>query len=313
MSENKPKVSVLIPAYNAQDFISRTLQSVLKQRYADFEVIILDDGSTDKTAEIVKQIAREDKRIRYYFQENRGLANTRNRLAELADAEYIAFLDHDDEWLPQKLSLQVDFFEKNPDFGLLYSDTYIKKDGRIIGRAFEERKPVRGNVFYELLFENFVPLDTVFMPKRVLLEFIPFNPEYDFSEEFDIFLRVSKKYKFAYLNEVLAVHYRHNKNLSDSRLDKFIQEEFSILNHWLKQEPDIGIKYRRRLDKRMALLYAQKALYLIRNFRFSDAKEEIRVSLKYRPFNFAALKLSGQLFFKRHSLPGSHDQDSLCA
>jgi len=313
MSIEQPKVSVLIPAYNAEGFIRRTLESVIHQTCRDFEVLVLDDGSNDATGNIVKAIANSDPRISYYFQANRGLSNTRNRLVELARGEYVAFLDHDDEWMAQKLSLEVDFFEKNPHLGLVYSDAYIKMGNKIIGRCFKERRPVAGNVFYSLLFENFVPLNTVVMPKRVLLEFMPFNPDYEFSEEFDVFLRVSRRYSFAYLNEALAVYHRHGRNLSDSKLNKFIWEEFSILNYWLKQDPLIEKQYRGRLKKRQASLYAQKARYLLKNSQFHNARNEIFASFKLRPFNLAALKLLMRLFLNQHFFLRSHGQNSLCA
>lgn len=303
MDRNIPKVSVLIPAYNAQDFISRTLESVLCQTYGDFEAIVVDDGSTDATAEIVKQIADKDTRVRYYFQENCGLANTRNRLVELAAGEYVAFLDHDDEWFKDKLSLQVDFLNKHSGFGLVFSDALIKKDGKLVGTCFEERKPSSGMVFYRFLLSgNFVPLPTVLMPKEILLECMPFNPAYEFSEEFDVFLKAARRYNFGYLREPLAVYHRHSNNLSDSKLDKFVGEEFSILNYWLKRDSCIEEKYRKAVNRKRAKLYSQQARFYLNNKQFVKAKKEIRASFRCRPFNLEALKLSAKLYLNKHAI-----------
>ena len=91
MDKTRPKVSVLIPAYNAERFIRRTIASALNQTFTDLEVIIVDDGSKDRTREIVIALQRQEPRIRYFHQENRGLADTRNRLIELAAGEFVAF------------------------------------------------------------------------------------------------------------------------------------------------------------------------------------------------------------------------------
>ena len=103
MDEKNPKVSVLIPVYNAQNFIQRTINSALNQTFSDLEVIVIDDGSRDKTPDIIRAMKERDSRINYFYQENQGLSNTRNRLAALAKGEFIAFLDHDDEWFPEKI------------------------------------------------------------------------------------------------------------------------------------------------------------------------------------------------------------------
>src|SRR5487761_652260 len=105
-----PRVSVTIPCYNSAPFIRETIGSVLRQTYTDFEVVVVDDGSSDGTFDIVSAIG--DARIRVERQENQGLGRTRNRLLKLSRGDLIAFLDHDDLWLPRKLEVQVTAFDQ---------------------------------------------------------------------------------------------------------------------------------------------------------------------------------------------------------
>ena len=114
-----PKVSVNITCFNSEKFIRETLSSVLSQTYGDFEVIVMDDGSTDGTGSIVKSFS--DARIKYFYKKNEGLAETRNKAFEASGGEYIAFLDHDDIWQPDNLQIKVDILRQNPDCSLVYS------------------------------------------------------------------------------------------------------------------------------------------------------------------------------------------------
>lgn len=127
---NNPKVSVIIPAYNAEKFIEETLQSVLNQSFQDFELIVLNDGSKDKTPEIVQEFCNKDIRIKLINKANTGVSDTRNLGIELAQGEYIAFLDADDLYLPTYLEKKVKFLENNLDYHFVYSDyLHIDKEG----------------------------------------------------------------------------------------------------------------------------------------------------------------------------------------
>ena len=106
-----PKISVNIPCYNSAAFIRETLESVLNQTYRDFEVIVMDDGSGDETGKIVKSFS--DSRVKYFYKNNEGLSETRNKGIAASSGEYIAFIDHDDLWLPEKLEKQMELFNKN--------------------------------------------------------------------------------------------------------------------------------------------------------------------------------------------------------
>src|SRR3989338_223991 len=281
MDEKNPKVSVLIPVYNAQNFIQRTINSALNQTFSDLEVIVIDDGSRDKTPDIIRAMKERDSRINYFYQENQGLSNTRNRLAALAKGEFIAFLDHDDEWFPEKIEKQLKLFEKDNRIGLVFTYAYIKKNGKIIATCFKERRPLRGHVFYQyLLSDNFAPLFTVLLPRKILIEFMPFSPDYEVNEEFDIFLKIARNYKFDYIDEPLAIYHIHGNNTIISKSKRFIEESFFILDDWIKNDPKIVNLFKAQLKKRWAQLYYKKGLDFLQNNNLSETKKAIITSFK---------------------------------
>jgi glycosyltransferase involved in cell wall biosynthesis len=122
-SSNMPKVSVVIPAYNAMTYLPETVESVLKQTFTNFEVLIINDGSSDHIMQWVTQIS--DSRVRLISQENQGLPGARNTGIAQAQGEYVAFLDADDWWEPTKLEKQVRCFEERPGVGLVYTWTAL--------------------------------------------------------------------------------------------------------------------------------------------------------------------------------------------
>ena len=129
MNKN-PTVSVIIPTYNRAHLVDRAIQSVLNQTYKDFELIIVDDGSTDNTEDIIKEFQKKDERIKYIrHEENRGGSAARNTGIKAAKGEYIAFLDSDDEWLPIKLGRQISEFTNKSKIALVYTGRIIIEEG----------------------------------------------------------------------------------------------------------------------------------------------------------------------------------------
>ncbi len=122
-------ISIIIPAYNAEKYITETINSVINQTYTDWELIIINDGSIDNTAEIVKQFCANDNRIKYYYQNNSGVSAARNNGLKRANGEYIVFLDSDDVWLKEFLEKTVSFLDKNKNIGVVNTNVkFIDKD-----------------------------------------------------------------------------------------------------------------------------------------------------------------------------------------
>lgn len=186
-----PQVSVVIPAYNAAAYIAGTLDSVFAQTFADFEVVLVNDGSPD-TDRLEQELQHYLSRIRYLKQENRGPSAARNLGIGETKGSYIAFLDADDLWLPQHLSRQVDRLEGNKKLGLVYSDALHLRGDTLIGTAFE-RVPQSGEVSLESLLSEQCTINTssVVVLRSALLEAGLFDESMSYCEDFDLWLRLA--------------------------------------------------------------------------------------------------------------------------
>ena len=273
-----PKVSVNIPCFNSASFIEETLNSVLSQTYADFEIIVTDDGSTDYTGRIVNSFG--DNRIKYFYKNNEGLSETRNKGIFASSGQYIAFLDHDDMWLPRKLEKQVAMLEEG-DLGLVFSDCYILRDGKKEKMTYFDRcRPERGVVFEDLLLEssNFIPLSTVVMRRDAFKTIGHFKSEFRIGEEYELFLRAADKYRFDYIDEPLATYRIHEDNFSD-RKELFVKEALDILELWKRRRPELLCRMKDRFLKKEAALLGEAASFYALNSRKHEALENFNRSL----------------------------------
>jgi glycosyltransferase involved in cell wall biosynthesis/SAM-dependent methyltransferase len=235
-----PEVSVIITLYNKGDLFRKSLSSVLAQTFNGFEVIIIDDGSTDNPKRIVDEF--EDARIKYYYQENRGLPSiARNAGIKYAKASYIAFLDADDVWYPDKLSRCFDVFKKHPEVALVCHDQ-IMKDNSGMSIRYIRYGPNRADMFRSLLFRGgcFSP-SAAMVKKDALLEvgFFREYPELYSVEDYDLWLRLSKKYKFYFISEILG-EYTFN--------EKSITRDYQ--RHYNNQKTMLKVSFREYKEKR---------------------------------------------------------------
>jgi glycosyltransferase involved in cell wall biosynthesis len=178
---NKPLVSIITPTYNHEKYISDCILSVLSQTYENWEMIIVDDGSTDKTYENAKSFAEHDQRIKVFTQQNVGifrLGETYNFALSVAQGKYVAILEGDDVWVPEKLSLQVEALEKNENAVFCYGQAYsVSQDLSEIHSTNEITHPIEklnnrpiGSITGLLIFSNFIPALTVMIRKETLLK-----------------------------------------------------------------------------------------------------------------------------------------------
>jgi glycosyltransferase involved in cell wall biosynthesis len=209
-------VSVIIPAFNAERFIGETIASALSQTYQAIEIIVIDDGSTDDTATLVRRLQSQDSRLFLYQQENRGAADARNSGIARAVGQLIAFLDADDLWHPTKIAKQVSVFQRDPDVGLVYTWCRMIDTEGIIDGVTGAAHTVKGHVFNRLLVENFVANGSVAMVRRNCLPSPPpFDPELRGNEDSHFYLRVAARHKIDYVPEYL-VGYRWNTGANNS-------------------------------------------------------------------------------------------------
>lgn len=211
-------VSVVIAAYNAEAFISDTLKSILTQTYRNFEVIVVDDGSRDRTAEIVRSFAEIDDRIQLIQQSNSGVAASRNLAIQRSSGEYIAPIDADDIWYSERLEKHVRCLESSDEsVGLVYSwSMYLNESGGIKGYSpFGQLGAVEGNVLAILVFYNFLDNASTAMFRRSCIDQVGnYNTELTTCEDWDLYLRIAEQYRFAIVPEYLIGYRQYSSSMS---------------------------------------------------------------------------------------------------
>ena len=217
----KPNISVVIPTYNRAQFLKESVDSVLCQTYNDFELIIIDDGSKDKTKEVIASYQKTN--IRYIFKEHRGVSSARNLGISEARGEYIAFLDSDDLWMPKKLALQKNFMETNPKYSLCYTEEiWIRKGIRV--NACKKHKKYSGDIFDKCLPLCIISPSSAMIRSDILRSLGGFDEELPACEDYDLWLRLTLKYP-VYLIEKQLILKRggHANQLSNTImcLDKY--------------------------------------------------------------------------------------------
>lgn len=206
---NYPLVSVIVPVYNGERFIAATLDSVLAQSYPHLEVLVVDDGSSDSTAQIVQRYMAQDNRVVLLSQANGGVAVARNTGIQNAKGEYIAPLDADDIWYPQKLEKQVQcMLSSDPRVGLIYTwSTHIDEQSQLMGGWIAYRN--EGEVYVDLAYRNFIGNGSNPLIRRSCLESVGYySTEYkqqnaQGSEDWDLYLRIAERYQFRVIPEFL--------------------------------------------------------------------------------------------------------------
>ncbi|OQY28177.1 MAG: glycosyl transferase [Candidatus Cloacimonetes bacterium 4572_55] len=195
-------VSVIIPTYNRVVMLQEAITSVLEQTYTDFELIVVDDGSTDETQEVLRQYA--DRLIYLRHDENQGVSAARNRGIRSARGEWIAFLDSDDLWRPEKLEIQIAFFDKTPDAHICQTEEIWVRRGKRVNPKKIHRK-YSGDVFRHCLPLCIVSPSAVMIRRKLLDEVRLFDESLPACEDYDLWLRISKKYPIYLINQPLIV------------------------------------------------------------------------------------------------------------
>jgi len=224
-----PTVSVIIPAYNAAEFMGETLDSVFAQTFKRFEVIVVNDGSAD-TAELEQVLQRYPSNLRYIKQENQGAAVARNTGILAATAELVAFLDADDTWLPAFLESQIQLLERE-HVDLVFADALLTGDAVSAGLTYMQVEPSRGKVTPESLLavEVSVLTSTVLARKAPILEVGLFDASLRRGQDFDLWLRLAKAgARFAYQREVLGHHRIVESGLSGGAISQ-LERTLSVL------------------------------------------------------------------------------------
>lgn len=207
----KPFVSVIIPTYNRLELLKKTVASVRSQSFRDFEIIVINDGSSDGTAEWLA----EQHDVVGFNQPNSGIASSRNKGISASKGEWLAFLDHDDIWVPDKLETQVDFVQANPEVGMV-AVKHVRLGTRI--SRTDNWKWLKGDLFVKVFSESFIHTSSVMIRKDVLDKVGGFPTRYRFADEFDVWLKISKDYEIAFFDRPLVFIRFYDSNTSHNRI-----------------------------------------------------------------------------------------------
>ena len=210
-AKDTPFISVIIPTFNRVNLLKETVGSVRNQKFNDFEIIVVNDGSTDGTGEWL----RKQTDLRVIEQSNLGIATARNNGASAARGAWLAFLDHDDLWAPDKLLIQAEFVQNNPEVALVAA-RHVR-----LGKPYREpKKPqwIKGDLFVKEYSQSFIHTSSVMIRSDVFEQIEGFPTKYRFADEFDVWLKIAAAYPIAYFDRPLVFIRFYESNTSHNRV-----------------------------------------------------------------------------------------------
>ncbi|GIO19647.1 glycosyl transferase [Oceanobacillus oncorhynchi subsp. incaldanensis] len=236
------KFSVVIPLYNKEKHIKRSIESVLNQTYEDFELIIIDDGSTDLSKEKAKEII--DHRIKIISKKNEGVSAARNYGIENSNFEYIAFLDGDDTWEPLFLESIADLINDYPEAGAYASSyNFVGNNGKKnanINITLQDNEKGTVKYFKSALKNPLISASSVVIPKRVFTQLGYFSTNLIKGEDLEMWARIGLHYNVAFINKVLASYYLNSENRSDTKKVDYSNTFMSQVEDMLEKHKSAG-------------------------------------------------------------------------
>ena len=280
-----PSVSVIIPTYNSDGYITQAITSVLSQTYSDYEIIVIDDGSTDDTRTAL--ISYMDK-ITYLYQDNRGVSAARNLGIRHARAELIAFLDADDVWLPQKLEEQLRFVTQNSHVALVFGDAELFDVAGTVMPAYLRQKAIASclstdttilkDAFNLLLEENFIVTSTALVRRWCLQKVGGFDESLRSVEDRDLWLRIARRFPIGCVLPPLTRKRVHDSNISDDTL-LALQSRIKVIERATMVEDSPRACRPYGLQSRLARLYFLLGYDYFDKEEYKKARENFLVSL----------------------------------
>lgn len=284
-------VSVIIPTYNRAHLIKRSIKSVLDQTYQNFEVIVVDDGSTDSTKEIVESF--NESRIKYIkHKQNKGTAAARNTGIKYSKSDFIAFQDSDDEWLPEKLEKEMKAFENSTvNVGVIYSGIWYLKDNEKRYVPYSQITKKEGNIHNELLTGNFVSGLSVI--RKTCFEKVGlFNENLPSLEDWELYIRISKYFCFKFIDEPLAIAYCSSDSASTNYSNLTKSSELIIKKHF---------EYFNKSKEILATNYANIGLYAFLDGEKKKSRKYLRNAIIANPLKLRYLAAFILSFFGKKS------------
>lgn len=312
-------ISVILPTYNRAAFLPGAIESVLGQTYQDIELIIIDDGSTDDTEAVVAPFLN-DQRTRYIRQMNAGAAAARNHGLSLRQGKYVAFIDSDDTWVRDKLEIQFEIMKYLPDAGIVCSDfSSVDNDGcrekshiRSYFSVLDDynlryedvfqhvmQQPVQGfgtdekvywgNIYETMIFGNIILTSTCLCREEVFKNAGDFDTRYGTLEDYDLFLRISRRFPIAFIDKPLVCYRYSNDQLSgELHFEKLCANVIDIFKKNVEalKDEEFGRKNKNKIKSHLGMLHAQQAYFYFSHGNMSLAAQYYRQSILQRPGHY---------------------------
>lgn len=284
-----PRVSILMPTYNSAAYIKKSIDSVCSQDFKDWELIIIDDGSTDNTYDIVASFqAILQNRLTYIRTHNQGASLARNVGLKLCRGAFIAFLDSDDIWDSQKLSKQLEIFDQNPSIDLVFSNALIIDSNDLSTnknyvKPSELEIPAKQIYTQILAKRNYIPFSSIVVKKPVADEVGEFDDAFKSSQDSDWLLRLASKHMILGINENLVFYRVHGASISsDIGLRK--HDTVRILLKNIELNPPIGQSTKKEIYKRVAEHYYGWGYHEFSTNHLPSAREKFSQSIRHSPW-----------------------------
>lgn len=308
-------LTVVVPCYNSAETIAETLDSIFEQTLPPQEVIVVDDGSTDETTKIVEKYKGRTRLVR---QSNNGVSSARNRGAQCARSDWIAFCDSDDAWSPKKLEVVARCIDSFPDTSLIFHDFSILYEGRLLAKRATESKhslfPLfrrhrvsmsqilpnhryigvgadapnerldvyRGNAVYWMLAGNFIAPSTFVIKRDLFASSMGFDETYVSAEDTEFFLRLSRENDFTYIDKPLATYRVWQGSLVHREIEQTLVNGVRALSGFFDASEEIPRELRDRYRSSLAERLAHLSYYYLSELRAEDARSAARKALSYR-------------------------------
>ena len=279
-------ISIVMNCHNCAAHVPAAIESVLNQSEQNWELIFWDNASTDCSRKIVKSYG--DNRIKYFHSEKYcSLGAARNSALMEAKGEFIAFLDTDDHWTSNKLSLQVKALSENKNAGITYTDACIVSDGKVTKRVFSKKEPPQGQVFEQLLSDYFLVMSSV-MIRRACLDTQEywFDDQFEIIEEYDLFLRISTGYELVFTPNALTYWRLHHNSTTMQKRNRIAREKRKLLKNLHRHFPILLQKHSASVRKVKGKVLLTSA---IAKYYSGSPKEARKLLLKSNKVNLKGL------------------------
>ncbi len=246
--DQPPLFSVIIPTFNRPSKCIRAVESVLQQTCQDFDLWVIDDGSSEDIRAALEPYLN---RVNYIFQNNQGTCVARNTGIQHSNGRYIAFLDSDDRWLPEKLASMSEAIQAHPEVGLFYSSvTNVTEDGHVLWQV--NAREVRGSAYMELLKADFIVISSVVVKRECLEEIGPFNTSVKMGEDWEFLIRLARRYPIFPLPQTLVIFEYGAPDKKTTKIQRWIKEHDHILEIAFEADPSLTPDQKRKIRSSIA-------------------------------------------------------------